>query len=34
MTHETYRIITTTNIGINVDTLVKSKSIRETTNII
>ena len=32
MTHETYRIIATTNIDINVDTLVKSESLRETSD--
>jgi hypothetical protein len=32
MTHETYSILATTNSGIYMDTLVKSKSLPETSN--
>lgn len=32
MTHETYRIIVATNTGINMDTMVKVKSLHETSD--
>jgi len=32
MTRETYRVLATTDTGINMDTLLKSKSLRETSN--